>query len=146
MPAEITVIIPAFNAGLHIGNAIKSVLGQNCSKDIEIIVIDDGSTDNTMSVISDISRTHQQVICVHNERNKGPSGARNTGLLKASGMYIAFLDADDLWLPNHLMEGVNFLERHNDIDIVLFNFNIIEHYCPLPRQNSVTEASNGRVC
>ena len=127
MPAEITVIIPAYNAGLHIGNAIKSVLDQSCSKDIEIIVIDDGSTDDTVSVVSDLSRTHKQVICVPNGRSKGPSGARNTGLLKASGMYIAFLDADDLWLPNHLLEGVSFLEKHNDVDIVLFNFNIIEY-------------------
>jgi glycosyltransferase involved in cell wall biosynthesis len=127
MSAEITVIIPAYNAGLHIGNAITSVIAQNYSKNIEIFVIDDGSTDNTAAVISDISRNHKQIICLANERKKGPSGARNTGLLKASGKYAAFLDADDLWFPNHLMEGVNFLERHNDIDIVLFNFNIIDY-------------------
>ena len=127
MTVEVSVIIPAYNAGLHIANAINSVLAQNYSKDIEIFVIDDGSTDNTASVVADMSREHKQIIYLPNARKKGPSGARNTGLLKANGTYVAFLDADDLWLPDHLIQGINFLGRHSDIDIVLFNFNIVEY-------------------
>ena len=127
MQPKISVIIPAFNAEKFIAEAIKSVLAQKYNQRLEIIVIDDGSTDNTGDVVSEISAEHPQIVLVSNERKKGPSGSRNTGLLKAKGDYISFLDADDVWLENHLQEGVEFLEKHQWIDIVYFNFEIYEY-------------------
>jgi glycosyltransferase involved in cell wall biosynthesis len=121
---NVSVIIPTYNAGMCIEQAINSVLTQRYKANIEIIVIDDGSTDNTRALVSEMSMHHKQIIYVTNVRQKGPSGARNTGLLRATGEYIAFLDADDVWLPNHLETGINFLEANNDIDVVFMNFKI----------------------
>ena len=145
MSPDVSVIIPAYNAGFHIGNAIDSVLTQNYNKNIEIIVVDDGSTDNTAAVVSSLRRTYNQITYLTNERNKGPSGARNTGLLNASGTYIAFLDADDIWFPNHLMEGISFLEKHQGADVVLFNFNIVDYKSKRFISDWFTERSFGRT-
>lgn len=127
MPPRISVIIPAFNAEMFIADAINSVLAQRYSSETEIIVIDDGSSDNTKAVVSDMATHYHQITLLLNDRKKGPSGARNSGLLKATGDYVAFLDADDLWCPNHLEKGVDFLERHNNIDVVFYNFEIHEY-------------------
>jgi len=127
MAPKISVIIPAFNAELFIADAIESVLAQEYSSETEIIVIDDGSSDNTRMVVSDIAAHNSQIILLRNDRKKGPSGARNTGLLNANGDYVTFLDADDLWLKNHLEEGVAFLDKNNTIDIVFYNFEVQEY-------------------
>ena len=128
MSARVSVIIPAFNAATTIRDAINSVLAQSNVTDTEIIVIDDGSIDDTKAIVSELRSHHQQIIYVLNERKQGPSGARNTGILRAGGEYIAFLDADDLWFPNHLEEGINFLGRNNEVDVVFFNFDMVEFY------------------
>lgn len=127
MPPKISVIIPAFNADIFIADAINSVLAQKYSSEIEIIVIDDGSSDNTRFVVSDMAAHHSQIILLKNDRTNGPSGARNTGLLNANGDYVTFLDADDVWLKNHLEEGVAFLDKNNRIDIVFYNFEMQEY-------------------
>jgi glycosyltransferase involved in cell wall biosynthesis len=124
MPPVISTIIPAFNSEAFIVDAINSVLTQRCKIENQILVIDDGSTDNTKSVVYNMSQRYPQISLISNERQKGPSGARNTGLLIAAGEYVAFLDADDLWYPNHLSEGVSFLASHNDIDVVFYNSEI----------------------
>lgn len=126
MSPTVTVIIPAYNAELFIEQAINSVMLQK-QCDLEIIVVDDNSTDSTYSIVNNISKHNHHIVCLSNNRQKGPSGARNTGLLKAKGEYIAFLDADDIWLPDHLEKGVGFLNSHEDIDVVFFNFKIIDY-------------------
>jgi len=127
MPVKVSIIIPAYNAEMFISNAINSVLSQNYSGEYEIIVVNDNSSDNTEAIVSEISNHYQQIINVPNERKKGPSGARNTGLIKAVGEYVAFLDADDLWLPNHLEEGIAFLEKQKSVDVVFFNFKVADY-------------------
>lgn len=127
MLPNISVIIPAFNAELVIKNAINSILAQNYKGQIEILVIDDSSSDNTRNVVSGMINSYPNIILLSNNRKKGPSGARNTGLIRATGNYIAFLDADDIWYPSHLKEGINFLEKNPDIDIVFYNFDIYEY-------------------
>ena len=126
MPAKVSVIVPAYNAGLFIENAINSILAQSYGGEVEILVIDDQSSDNTKALVADMARRHPQIILLRNERAKGPSGARNTGLLTASGSYIAFLDADDAWFSNHLEEGIGFLEKYPGIDVVFYNFEICD--------------------
>jgi|GEM_PF-778280 len=123
----ISIVLPAYNAEDHITNAINSILNQTKYADhIEVLVIDDGSDDETWRVVSELAAQHSCIKLLSNTRIKGPSGARNTGLNAATGDFIAFLDADDLWYPDHLEKGVDFLRNHNDIDVVFYNFDIKE--------------------
>jgi glycosyltransferase involved in cell wall biosynthesis len=94
---KISVIIPNYNYAQYVGQAIDSVLNQTYSK-IEIIVVNNGSTDNSL----DILKGFGDQICLVNQENLGQSGARNSGLLRATGDFIAFLDADDTWEPQKI--------------------------------------------
>src|ERR1019366_4310898 len=94
-----SVIIPAFNRADLIGQTLDSVLNQQDfpADQIEIIAVDDGSTDRTMDILADYSRRHG--IRVLQQINQGPGAARNLGLQQASGQYTAYLDSDDVWFP-----------------------------------------------
>ena len=123
----VSVIVPAYNAEASIENAINSILRQTAfADDTEILVVDDRSSDNTSAIVARSSSLNPQVRLFANARAKGPSGARNTGLLHAVGKYVAFLDADDVWNPDHLEKGISFLERQHEADVVFFNFRIVE--------------------
>jgi glycosyltransferase involved in cell wall biosynthesis len=95
--ARVSIVIPAYNSAAVIGSAVGSVLAQGYD-DWELIVADDGSTDDTAEVASALER----VRLVRAERNGGPAAARNLALSHASGELVAFLDADDRWLPDYL--------------------------------------------
>jgi len=105
---KISVIIPTFNRKVFICEAIKSVLNQTY-KDIEIIVIDDGSTDNTYKEIKEMG---DEKIRYYKFPHTGiPAILRNYGIKKARGEYIAFLDSDDLWLENKLKKQIDFYNK-----------------------------------
>ena len=104
----VSVIIPTYNSGQFIQDAIISVLEQTY-KDVEIIVIDDGSTDNTSTQLKSIGNK----IIYKWQENQGVSQARNIGLKLAKGELIAFLDADDIWFPEKLQIQVQFLRVFN---------------------------------
>ena len=110
-----SVIIPAYNAEKFLHIAIKSVLEQTY-QDFEIIVVDDGSADNTGSIVSMFPDTRIRYIF---QENSGVSSARNTGIVNAEGSYVCFLDADDEWLPNHL-EVLHCLVRAYPVCNVFF--------------------------
>lgn len=112
---EVSVIIPTYNCTEYISNAINSVLSQTY-KNYEIIVIDDGSTDNTKDKL--IPFISEEKIKYFYIKNSGPAKARNVGIKKSKGDYIAFLDSDDLWLPDKLMLQIDFLDRSSDIEVV----------------------------
>ena len=95
----VSIIIPTFNRANVIGRAIKSVLGQSYS-DFELIIVDDGSTDNTGKVIA--SFADKRIRYLRHEYNAGQNPALNTGVREAVGQYITFLDSDDEWLPQFL--------------------------------------------
>lgn len=99
MKKLITVVIPTYNRASLIEKAIESVLNQTYT-DIELLVIDDYSTDNTQEIVNDFKDSRIKYML--NERTKGAQGARNTGILKANGGWIAFLDSDDYWLEEKL--------------------------------------------
>lgn len=107
----ISVVIPAFNRAHVINKAITSVLSQTF-KDYEIIVIDDGSTDNTQEVVKNIKDGRIHYLF---QENGGGSKARNTGIDAARGKYIAFLDSDDVFLPHHLVNAFPVLESGDNI-------------------------------
>ena len=94
---KVSVIIPTYNRGAFITNAINSVLAQSF-KDYEVLVIDDGSTDNTPEVLQPYL---DKIKYIHQE-NSGVSAARNAGIRQAQGEWIAFLDSDDEWFPDYL--------------------------------------------
>ena len=97
--AEISVIVPVFNRRHTIADAIASVQSQSHA-DFELIVVDDGSTDDTKEVIA--SRRDPRIRLLVHDQNRGAAAARNTGLEAATGHYIAFLDSDDSWHPDKL--------------------------------------------
>ena len=103
----ISVIIPTYNRGWIIKEAIESVLAQDF-KDFELIVVDDGSTDNTFDILG----SYKKEIHLIRQENQGVSAARNAGVAMASGHFIAFLDSDDLWLPKKLSRQVEFFHSN----------------------------------
>ena len=106
----VSVVIPAYNIGKQIGRAIDSVLAQTHQPD-EIIVVDDGSTDDTADVIQSYG---SKVRYIH-QANLGLAGARNTGIKAASCEWIAFLDGDDEWLPDNLKLHLEVLRRNPNL-------------------------------
>jgi glycosyltransferase involved in cell wall biosynthesis len=109
-----SVIIPYFNKSSYIIRCIDSVLRQTCEK-YEIIIIDDGSTDNGIALIS---KKYADLICIYSQKNQGVSVARNMGIKQAKYDYVAFLDADDAWHPQYL-ESVDFiLKNEKEVKIV----------------------------
>ena len=110
---KVSVIIPAYNQADYTIQAVESVLAQNY-KDIEIIVIDDGSTDDTDKKIEPFLSNNLTYIYQHNQ---GASAARNRGIKESTGDYLGFLDCDDLYLPGKIQASVNFL-KHQNYDMV----------------------------
>ena len=120
----ISVIIPNYNSGKFLGEAIESVVNQTY-KNIEIIVINDGSTDNTEEIAKKWQKRDERVRYLKHKENKGPSAARNTGIKNSRGEYIAFLDADDVWLPKKIEIQINKI-NDLDADLVFSNWYIWE--------------------
>jgi glycosyltransferase involved in cell wall biosynthesis len=106
--ATVSVIIPSYNRATTLSEAINSVMAQDYH-DFEIIVVDDGSTDNT----PDILQAFPKMVVVRQDR-QGVSAARNAGIAQASGRLVAFLDSDDLWLPAKLATQVAFFDSNPD--------------------------------
>ncbi len=106
----ISVIIPTFNRCGLLKEAVESVRRQTL-EDLEIIVVDDGSTDDTASMVAGIGDARVKYFY---KPNGGPASARNVGLRNAAGEYVAFLDSDDLWTPEYLALLVGALERNSD--------------------------------
>lgn len=109
-PIRVSVVIPAYNSGKYLARTIDSVLAQTRSAD-EIIVVDDGSTDDTESV----AKSYVNKIRYIHQENAGPSAARNTGIRAAKYDWIAFLDSDDQWLPEKLELQIELLSRHRSL-------------------------------
>ena len=105
----VSVIIPTYNRGWVVQEAIESVLDQDF-RDYELIVVDDGSNDNTQEILA----AYKEGITVLKQSNQGVSAARNRGIAAASGQLIAFLDSDDLWLPGKLSSQVEFFKENAD--------------------------------
>ena len=111
--SNISVIIPTYNTADFIEEAINSVWEQTLQP-LEVIVVDDGSTDNTCDILK-----RNKNIEVYYQNNLGPASARNYGIQKSNGHFIAFLDADDLWKPDHLRRSFEVFQQHEDIDATM---------------------------
>jgi glycosyltransferase involved in cell wall biosynthesis len=111
--ARVSVIIPTYNAEKFIAKTISSVLDQTY-QDFEILVIDDESPDRSVEICQQF---HDDRLRIISQKNRGLPGARNTGIRAAQGEFIAFLDADDLWLPEKLAVHVQHLDRCPDVGV-----------------------------
>lgn len=111
---EVSVIVPVYNGADTLEGALASILAQGCT-DLEVIVVDDGSTDASAAVAS---RYGPPVRCLR-RANGGPSAARNQGLDLARGRFVSFLDADDTWPAGRLRHHLDLFARHPETDIVI---------------------------
>jgi hypothetical protein len=109
----VSIIMPAFNAEKYIEEAIQSVCSQSYTN-WELLVINDGSTDSTRSIVKHFSEQDHRIRLIDNEVNKGLIEVRNLGLKLANGKYIAHLDSDDVALPERLAVQVSFMQSHPD--------------------------------
>lgn len=124
MSREVSVIIPVYNRRELITRAVDSVLTQTLPP-TEIILVDDGSTDGTREIVENLAARNPNV-CLIVQANAGSSAARNRGIEAAKGEWIAFLDSDDVWIPEKLANSFALVEREPDIDFVHTNW--LAHY------------------
>ena len=116
----VSAVIPTYNRAVLLPLAIQSALDQTF-KDIEIIIVDDGSTDNTEEVVRDFVLRDNRVKYFRHEKNRGGATARNTGISSSNGDFIAFLDSDDLWFPQKIEKQIAILNKYENINIVYSN-------------------------
>jgi len=113
---KVSVLMPAHNTDKYIGEAIESILKQTF-KDFELIIIDDGSTDQTWKIIQEYARKDSRVIPLQNEKNLGISPTRNRLIALSKGKYIVWQDADDISMPYRIEHQYIFMEDHPDVGI-----------------------------
>jgi glycosyltransferase involved in cell wall biosynthesis len=110
---KLSVIVPVYNGAEFLAEAIASIRTQNYSP-LEIIIVDDGSTDGTASLIQSLGNDMR----IFHQANSGPSAARNRGLAEATGELISFLDADDIWASDKIKSQIAYLGAHPQVEIV----------------------------
>ena len=117
-PELVSVIVPFHNAERYLGDAVRSVIGQTY-RPLELLLVDDGCSDGSARVASDLAAKHPEIRLVRLRRNGGPARARNRGLAQVRGGLTTFLDADDVMLPERLACQVHYLAEHPAVDLVL---------------------------
>ena len=136
----ISVIVPAYNVALYIQDCVNSIISQSYKK-IEVIIIDDGSSDDTNMIIQKIIQRDDRVRCIY-QSNQGVSAARNRGIEEAKGEYITFVDADDYITTFFFERGITFLKM-NELDCVLGQTQFV--YDSLPDHFNTNMLQNSEV-
>ena len=141
---KISVIIPTFNRGNLIENSINSVLNQTY-KNLEIIVVDDGSTDNTKDIVEKIQ--DKRIKYIKLTENKGGSNARNVGIKNSNGKYISFQDSDDIYYPDKLeLQFKNIINKNSNLDFCKIKVIFNESYsCFYPNSRQENSISKGNI-
>lgn len=134
---KISVILPVFNSEKCLRKSIESVLNQTYS-DIELIIIDDGSTDHSVKVIKQFMVNDSRISLLINKQNMGVSFSRNRGIENATGKYIAFIDADDKWDTDKLEAQMNYINK-NKVQWVFSNYRYISK-----KKNYVVSRNSGK--
>lgn len=126
----LSIIIPLYNSEAYINNCINSILSTRVDKKMyDIVVVDDGSTDNGLATANGLAKRYSNIIVLH-QKNQGLSSARNTGLSKAKGEYIWFVDADDEIIAESLMV-FEFLNKYSGLDIIAVQLQKVDAQCNL---------------
>ena len=123
MSPQVTICMPAYNSEGYIKNSIETVYAQRF-KDYELIIVNDGSTDNTGPEAAELIEKYHLNGYVLTIDNSGPEAARDYGFSHAKGQVFATLDSDDLWDEDYLHETVGVLKRYNEVGICFSDFNI----------------------
>ena len=118
---KVSVIVPVYNVEKYLKDCLNSVINQTL-EDIEIICVNDGSTDNSLAILEDYAEKDSRIRII-NQENKGLGGARNTGLYNANGEYISFIDSDDWIEPNTFEESYN-MSKNLDLDMLMFQMKV----------------------
>jgi glycosyltransferase involved in cell wall biosynthesis len=118
-----SVIIPTYNRAAFISGTVQSVLKQTY-KSFEVIIVDDGSTDDTEAVLQPLVQQNSNVF-YFKKKNEERGAARNFGIRHAKGDYVTFLDSDDILYPNHLQEAVELIEKNNAPEVFHLGFEIL---------------------
>ena len=140
----VSVILPTYNRATFLPQAFASIKEQQL-QDWELVVVDDGSTDDTRKLVAELSSGLSQPVRYVHQENQGAYGARNTGLDLASGKYLAFFDSDDYWLPHHLADCVAAMEKHPDVDWVFGACRVVDLATQVVRvENTFYQGQNSK--
>ena len=120
----ISIITPSYNSAKFISQTIDSILAQTY-QNWEMLIVDDCSTDNSNDIINEYIEKDSRIKLIKLETNSGPANARNAGIKEATGEYIAFLDSDDIWLPQKLEKQIKFMSKHK-LDITYSSYETID--------------------
>lgn len=112
---KISVIMPVYNGEKHIEQTLLSVINQTLINDIELIIINDGSTDNSLSILEEYKKKYSDTIVLINKENTGVSDSRNIGIKTAKGQYITFIDSDDIYEINYVEKLYNTIQKGYDL-------------------------------
>ncbi len=133
----ISVVIPTYNVEAYIETCLNSVLSQH-DVELEIIIVDDGSTDTTFDIVSRFATLHNNIIIVR-QANAGPSAARNTALKYCHGEWIAMVDGDDILAPDALKKMLNVASSYDNIDIVIGKYKSFDQHLNISSKGSSTK-------
>ena len=143
---KVSVIMPIYNAYDYLRPAMDSVIYQTL-KEVEIICIDDGSTDHSLDIIKEYQKADPRIRIV-TENNAGPAIARNKGLVRARGKYVIFLDADDFYEPT-LLESLYELSEEKELDIAVTDYDIYNNrkatFVPMIKSEHADLFDGGKV-
>ncbi|OOM79959.1 glycosyltransferase [Clostridium sp. BL-8] len=120
---KVSVIVPVFNVEKYLADCLESIIGQEL-KEIEIICVNDGSTDNSLNILNEYANRDNRIKVINNKNNSGLSYARNRGMELANGEYIYFLDSDDM-ITKEAMEELYFIAKEKKLDVIFFDARII---------------------
>lgn len=131
----VSIIMPSFNSAKFIAESIESVLGQSY-KNWELIITDDCSTDNSVEIIKNYLKMDKRIVLSVLDHNCGAAVARNNSIDLSRGRFIAFLDSDDIWLPDKLSVQLKFFETHKEVSLVYSDYYVMRQkgrdlsFCP----------------
>ena len=121
---RVSALVPIYNGAAYLEEAVQSALAQTM-RDLEVIIIDDGSTDASGMIADQLAMAYPDCVRVIHQRNGGLCAARNAGLAVARGEYIALLDSDDAWLPHHLADAVKLLDLRPNVGLVHADYEVM---------------------
>ncbi len=140
---EISVILCTYNREKYLRNCINSVLDQTF-KDWELVVVDDGSEDNTFEIVNDYIQKLPNIYYLKHQ-NRKPWYARNSGIQASFGKYITFIDSDDLYKPNHLESRLEYMKAHPEVDLISGGIELEEDFLVMDYFNP-SQTINVREC
>jgi len=139
--SKVSVVIPAFNQAAYLVLALESVQNQSY-KNLEIIIVDDGSTDNTRQLVLEYAKNDPRIIYIHQENDRSFGlGSRNWGILNATGDWIALLDQDDIWYPRKIEDQLNLSIQHPDAGCIFCPVDFIDENGLITGTQNVADSS-----